>query len=92
MLLVSYLLKEVITILVLSESEVAALSVLPNKCSKILRDSPKTITAAILRDSIKLFVAVMGPSLQDSYCMTGHSNLKCEGAARIFLYFFIKWG
>lgn len=45
------------------------MSVMPNKWSKILPDSPKTITATTLQDHMKLFVAVKGLSLQDSYCM-----------------------
>lgn len=90
MLLVSSFLRRVITSFLLSDSESAAMSV---KWSKIFQDktnrirSPKTITAAILHDHVKLFVSV------GQLCITGHSNFKVKDigfkmqvVVRIFLY------
>lgn len=85
-----------ITSLVLSDGELAAMSILPNNWSKTLQGktdfsrSPKTITAAMLHNHVKLFVAAMGLSLQDSYVPLGIVILNVKTldvVARTFLYF-----
>lgn len=96
MLLVSCFLKPVITCLVLSDSELAAMSLLSNNWSKILQDktdgsrSPKTITVAMLHNHVMLFVAAMGLSLQDRYVPLGTVILNgkiLDVVPRTFLYF-----